>query len=159
MDEPPIERRPVRTTLGALGMLAAAWAAIVWMPAHRPRGAAHPFGALADLVGLDAVADRRLTPVAYPMAWGLVIGAFLFGLAAVVAGRTWRHAKVVTCATCGRRVVARRVFFGYRCPEATPPHRAESRTGLPVVVVLLVLLGAPLLIRSLIESTWAVWAR
>lgn len=158
VDEPPIEPRPVLATLGALGMLAAAWAALVWLPAHRPRGTVHPFGALAGFVGLDAIADRRLTPVVYPMAWGLVIGAFLFGLAAVVAGRTWRNAKVVTCATCGRRVVAPRVFFGYRCPDDVHPHRAASRTGLAVVVGLLLLFGVPRLLRSLHDYAWSVRA-
>lgn len=157
-DEPPIEPRPVLATLGALGMLAAAWVGIVWLPAHRPRGTAHPLGAFAEFVGLDAIADRRLKPVAYPMAWGIVIGAFLFGLAALVAGRTWRNAKVVTCATCGRRVVAPRVFFGYRCPDDVHPHRAASRTGFAVVVGLLLLFGVPRLLRSLQDSAWSVWA-
>lgn len=159
MDQPPIEPKPVLAALGAVGMLAAAWAGLVWLPAHRPRGAAHPLGAFAELLGIDAVVGRRLTPVAYPMAWGLVGGAFLFGLAAFVAGRTWRNAKVVTCATCGRRVVAPRVFFGYRCPDAVHPHRAFSRTGFAIVAGLLLLFGVPRFLRSLHDYAWSVWAR
>jgi hypothetical protein len=156
--EPPIEPRPVLAAIGALDMLAAAWAGLVWLPAHRPRGTAHPLGTFAEFVGLDAVSDRRLTPVAYPMAWGVVIGAFLFGLAAAVAGRTWRNAKLVTCATCGRRVVAPRVFFGYRCLDPVHPHRAASRTAFAVVVGLLLLLVVPGLLRSLHDHPWSVWA-
>jgi len=93
---------------------------------------------------LGCLNRTMLRPEFYHLAY-LVAGLLaVLGVSQLIGGLTYRSMLEVTCATCKRRVIGKKVLFGIRCPVG--PHKASQYFGklvlLVALVIVIIVLGA-----------------